>query len=1166
MSRKIVRNVVVDTPTSEDLFRGKGHERTALSLAGAIKNFDNDDRAIGLDGPWGSGKSSIVEIAALHLASSADRKKVHHHFFTFDIWKSQGTGFRRSFLEHFASWAITEFPGKKKELQQIQEDIHGKKREVTTSNHPILGWFGIIVLFLLPILPIYYLWTKTVFDELAKAEGSSWRDYATSVPAYIFGVFALGVLCATLKKQYFDHNGKIGFKTALSSTLLISSKQHQDHKAIQKIREIDPNDYEFHTTLRQILGTVQSDRRKVVVVLDNIDRLPQKEIMEYWALVRSIFSGTHQTRKPAANETITAIVPYDRAHIEGSVNKDSEESSDENIEVLTRLSSRELFSKTFDEVLVVAPPVLSNARDFFTNGLERALPGQVSKDHGFRTYRIFAELLRAEGGLTTPRQVVSFVNDVSGLYALHEGQFSLPTIAAYLAHQDLISKNPGILNDYVNLDRKIVDLAADPDLAKNLAAVVFNVAPDLAFEVLLDNELVSAILADSHEELERLSTSPGFDLRIDDVISSNSEEWISTGDFGVAILNIAKIIPNYPGEAKPRVLAALIKAFSGIDVISVSEKVYPPFLSLFDIVKENDRPELLEQLLQKVYAGISKIENVDFDTGRAFASFLGKSREHMDRLGLTDQFNKELGKLAPNKAADFLYGLALDISDNGLSFNDLGPIEISLPESGIYYTDIATQDPEAALLAFRQFSIKSILNESDWIEVSNACIQYCFAEERPQDEVAALLAVTCFARSRVAKEKRTEISLTTALADGRFFRNLGKGETEASAEAVALAVFLVAESDLGKAITVPVKLANGQRSQDPSEEYTQFNEILTGTSALSDTQAEIVAKEAKEAGSMVGLWTKFGSDNRSHATAQIVVKAGYLGGPVPNINIYGLNLYFDYFAEVLGEEGMQNLLDRFSARLTAASVSDTKLEQVSIGFFSATQNANGENWQIYHDHVEKQFQSISGEEWKDHIAAFDKTLQLLIEKITISGCSLESVKFREPLVQAMLDVLSGKLESEASDNAFDTLMLAVDSNYHDDIWRTLREKVTDVSATSLEAAVRLFPHALSKSISEGDRVTANEKDNIIRYFLCAALEANNKIVLNVFIELGNRRISDFKRSMNESTKRLLDGTLESFSKSTDNRTWTQKVLQTVQGKQRARTYLDVLWGINKDEE
>ena len=176
------------------------------------------------------------------------------------------------------------------------------------------------------------------------------------------------------------------------------------------------------------------------------------------------------------------------------------------------------------------------------------------------------------------------------------------------------------------------------------------------------------------------------------------------------------------------------------------------------------------------------------------------------------------------------------------------------------------------------------------------------------------------------------------------------------------------------------------------------------------------------------------------------------------------------------------------------------------------------------------------------------------------------MKFREPLVQAMLDVLSGKLESEASDNAFDTLMLAVDSNYHDDIWRTLREKVTDVSATSLEAAVRLFPHALSKSISEGDRVTANEKDNIIRYFLCAALEANNKIVLNVFIELGNRRISDFKRSMNESTKRLLDGTLESFSKSTDNRTWTQKVLQTVQGKQRARTYLDVLWGINKDEE
>ena len=98
----------------------------------------------------------------------------------------------------------------------------------------------------------------------------------------------------------------------MSRVLLISSKQHQDHKVTQKVREIDPNDYEFHQTLREILGVIQSPKAKVVMVLDNIDRLPKKEIKDYWALVRSIFSRAHQANRVDPDKTITAIIPYDR--------------------------------------------------------------------------------------------------------------------------------------------------------------------------------------------------------------------------------------------------------------------------------------------------------------------------------------------------------------------------------------------------------------------------------------------------------------------------------------------------------------------------------------------------------------------------------------------------------------------------------------------------------------------------------------------------------------------------------------------------------------------------------------------------------------------------------------------------------------------------------------
>ena len=1165
MGKNIVRNVVLDAPTDKDLFRGKGHERTAISLAKAIMAFDQDDRAIGLDGPWGSGKSSVVEIAAKYLDSEYSDHKVRYHFFTFDIWKSQGAGFRRSFLEHFVSWAIQEFPQKKSQLRALEEDIRGKKREVSTNNQPILGWFGVIVLFLLPLLPIYYFWAKVVFDELAKTGKTV--DFFWSSPFIVFGIFTLGALVATLKKKYIDHNGSLGFKTALSSVLLISSRQHQDHMSVQKIREIDPNDYEFHTTLRQVLGTVQSDYQKVVVVLDNIDRLPQKEIKDYWAIVRSIFSGAHKSGKVAPNETITAIVPYDRAHIEGNSGEDGDASEREHNDRLTRLSSRELFSKTFDEVLNIAPPVLSNAREFFAAKLEEALPKQINKYDGFRTYRIFAELLRIEGGLTTPRQVVSFVNDISGLFALHEGQFSVPTLAAYLAHQDLVSKNPGTLNDETKLDAKIVDLASDPDLAKNFAAIVFNVSPDLAFEVLLDNELIAASIAQDHQELERLSKSPGFDLRVDDVVLSNSEQWISTGDFGAAILNFGKVMPNHQGAAKPRVVNALVQGFNSIENLSIQRKFFEPFLSLFDLIPASDRPILVSEFVKKTVVEVIKAKGANFSNGAEFAEFLGISDAKFQSLSLKSEFRAELRRLSLNSAADFLYGLAVNIEDNGLSLDCFGSAKIILPDEGNYYQKIAIEDPATALIALKQFRLLTILREDEWAETANTCLEECAKLGKPEAEITNLLEIICLAHSQLEREERKELSLSAVLGDGQFFQNLGGGGTEASSKSIALALFLVAEAELGNELRVPTILQpGGQRAPSNSEEFIQFNELVKGTSDLSDMQAIWIAEKAAASRNMPSFWTKFASANTGHLAVQRVVKAAYLSDTVPNTSLYGLNLYYEYLTDLLGVDEFVNMLSRFEPRVTEAKLSETKLDQVSSGFLNASHLAKGSRWKLYHDHIESLLRAVPGELWLDHIQAYDHTAQLLAEKLTSSGCSLDSSKFREPLIQAMLDILSDQHIPNAPDGAFDTLKDAIDKRHHAIIWRTLREKAVNVSPASLDNAVRLFPSGITQVISEGDKVSAAEKDNLLRYILCPALEGDNVQVLDAFVRVGSKRLSDFKRSADESTVKLLEGTLDAFSKSTKDRTWARRVVETIQGKQRARTFLEVVWGLNKDSD
>ena len=1167
MPKKVTRSVIVDSPTNKDEFRGRGHDRTAQSLADAIRSFDDADRAIGLEGPWGSGKSSVVEIAARKLNDDAISKPISHHFFTFDIWKSQGSGFRRSFLEHFVAWAMSEFRQNRTKLMGIEEDIRGKKREITTNNQPILGWFGIVLLFLLPLFPIYYFWAKVKFDELGKQPDVDIWDYLLSAPAGVFGALALSTVLAAIHRQHFGSGGDSGFKAAISSVLLITSKQHQDHKSVQRVREIDPNDYEFQSTFRKILSIIQDDRNRVVVVLDNIDRLPRAEIQETWALVRSVFSGSSQPDAIAKSETITAIVPYDRALIEETVSESGGEARETEASVLTRLSSRELFSKTFDEVLTVAPPIMSNAKEFFSKILNQALPNQISSDHSFRTYRIFSEILRTEGGITTPRQVVSFVNDVSGLFSLHQGQFSLPTVATFLAHQDLITADPSVLNNPDKLDPKIVDLASDPDLAKHLAAMVFNVEPEFAFEVLLDVPLANAIIAPDSAELEELSKSAGFDLRVDDVVNSNAAEWQSTGDFGTAVTNFVKTFSVYDGEAKRRIVDALLSGFHRIDRLSSRGEAVEKLLPLLDIVREDERPALVADLLEKMFRDGEDLDSPDFDDGRSFAITLGKIWEYSVNLGVNNQFEGALKKFSPNPSPDFLYGLAANVAAHNLNLRDFGHVSVSQQSEEKFFEDISTEDPAEALVALRQFNAAGVLDSDDWIGVASACLKDCGVEETGEEKTADLLELACYARSKVKADRRAEISVSAIAAQGAFFRNLGDGDENTSERSIALAFFLLFEELLGKPLPTPTTTnPSGQRVQDSSSNFDKLSSYLSGKVDLNEKQADIVASQAKAAETLVPEWMKYSVANSEHLAARSVICAAFMHDPLPRLSVYGINLYLDYLVELLGSDRIEDVLLRLEPNLSKGVIEKAKLENTKPNLIRATHFSRPGGWADYHEEIERKLRAVSEKEWADHIHEYDLIAEILIAKLSTSGCSLDSTKFREPLLQEMISTLSGSEPMPGPAGAIDEMMAAVDKRHHADMWRTAREKLTDVSSASLENASRLFPITLSNIISGGDRIMSAEKDNVIRHILCPALASDNKVVLRSFKKMGSQRVSDFKKASNPGTVETLDATLGEFSRESGDREWVKEITELVEGKRRARNLFDFWWGTNKNPD
>src|SRR4051812_13542730 len=75
---------IKDTAATSDFFGS--HSRIARALAGVIRD-QTDLKVIGLLGDWGSGKSTVVNLAELELG--VDPSGIETHFFRYDAWLHQ---------------------------------------------------------------------------------------------------------------------------------------------------------------------------------------------------------------------------------------------------------------------------------------------------------------------------------------------------------------------------------------------------------------------------------------------------------------------------------------------------------------------------------------------------------------------------------------------------------------------------------------------------------------------------------------------------------------------------------------------------------------------------------------------------------------------------------------------------------------------------------------------------------------------------------------------------------------------------------------------------------------------------------------------------------------------------------------------------------------------
>lgn len=476
-----------NAPLGEDLYESQSQNRIATSIANHIKSKSNNKTLIGLDGDWGSGKSNTISIIERQLGDN-------YYTFIYDTWAHQEDLQRRSFLEEFTASLAT--------VKLIDQEVWNLKlktllakiKESSKKTIPKLSNAIVISIISLIVIPIAKL--------LSESTEIIWLKYLfASIPLLI--VLAFWLYMRWYKKK----------KLSLQDLFYIYKERDLEEISQETISEDEPSVRKFRIWLSDLSDALNKD---VIIVFDNMDRLPSDKIKTIWTLIHTFFSS-----KPLPK--ITVIVPFDRKHIQNAFGELNDSHPDfENLDGENERINH-FINKTFSVVFNVPPGILSDWKRLFHNKYQEAFG--VAEDEEFLITR---SLFNIHNKSITPRKIIAFINELVAYKLLWQDEMPLRHIALFVLNKDLIASNPTkhILDGAVLKKSKNL-FGGDETVADKMSALFYNIKLETAGQVTFQREIEFAIRDGQYEELKDYKNSPYFlsileQIDLDDIPIDNS--------------------------------------------------------------------------------------------------------------------------------------------------------------------------------------------------------------------------------------------------------------------------------------------------------------------------------------------------------------------------------------------------------------------------------------------------------------------------------------------------------------------------------------------------------------------------------------------------------------------------------------------------------------------
>lgn len=516
-------NLIADKVSNDDAF---GHRGVADAIADMILNEERGC-AIALTGAWGSGKSTVVGL----LKDALEETSEDVGTFVFDAWAHQGDPLRRSFLEKLIDFCIdrNDWIGDKEYWHEITEELAKRKEQTKTVSSPnltTLGSVGAILLLLAPAA--LQLYARNEFQ---------YHPFLTGAGLF-FGVLpALLALSATLFWS-IKRRGKPEQVHPLASLFYTSSAIRT---STTSSKTIDPTSVEFEKRYRELLTRALRDsRRKLLIVVDNLDRVNHDDARSIWASMR-VFFDPSTSRSTEWRNRVWVLVPFDPIAIKFLWDGDGGATNGAQL-------ATHFLDKAFQATFRVPPVILTNRRDYLLSQLRAAFPKHTETEF-HDIFRLYDRLAcnGAEG--PTPRNIKIFVNRLGSVHRQWQHRIPFTEQAAFVLWSE---RNESVFNvlprsggrsAFPNLPETISALL-DEGWPRNFAALYFNVDPKDAYQVLLSEPIRKAIQARDKVKLVELEKALGFaevlESTIEDICgASTTVDSTLVADAGVALSGLS---------------------------------------------------------------------------------------------------------------------------------------------------------------------------------------------------------------------------------------------------------------------------------------------------------------------------------------------------------------------------------------------------------------------------------------------------------------------------------------------------------------------------------------------------------------------------------------------------------------------------------------------------